>query len=452
MASEARSKLLVISQVYVPDPASVGQHMADVAEMMVRRGHAVRVLTSSRGYENPQNRYSPREHRAGVEVVRLPWSSFGKRSVVHRLLGQLSFLMQVVMRGIFSRGLSGILVSTSPPMASFAAIAIGMVRRVPITYWVMDLNPDQALALGKISQRNPLVKAMQWLNRRIFARAANVVVLDRFMAERIERQYTVRGQLEILPPWPHVAATSQVTSNHIVGAQPPPRDGSIHPFLAEHGLADRFVVMYSGNHSPANPVSTLLQAALALRDDARLAFVFVGGGLGKREVDQAITMHRPPNIWSLPYQPLESLQDSLSAADLHIVTLGNEMVGIIHPCKIYGAMAVGRPVLLVGPRPSHAAELIEQNKIGWSVNHGDAVGLVCRLRAAIETPRAELDAMGERARRVICERFAKEMLCGAFCTVLDRAIGRATVQESMHRRRGIERWEPLTSDVTQNLP
>jgi glycosyltransferase involved in cell wall biosynthesis len=218
-------------------------------------------------------------------------------------------------------------------------------------------------------------------------------------------------------------------------------------FRKKHRLEGRFVVMYSGNHSPANPVTTLLEAALALRDDERFMFVFVGGGIGKREVEQAIESHRPKNIRSLPYQPLERLQESLSGADLHVVTLGDDMVGIIHPCKIYGALAVGRPVLLVGPRPSHAADLIDQNEIGWQVNHGDVAGLVKRLQAIVETPRSELAAIGQRAQQVVSERFAKEILCEAMCDVLDRAAGLVEAHEPIRRPIGIDRWEPVTSDA-----
>ena len=337
MPKSQKPLLLVISQVYVPDPASVGQHLADVAEGMVQRGYDVRVLTSRSGYENPHEKYAPRELRAGVQILRLPWSSFGKKSLAHRLIGQAAFLIQVIARGVFARRLAKILVSTSPPMASFAAIVIGLVRRVPITYWVMDLNPDQAVALHKIKPNALLVRLMKWLNRRIFARAAQVVVLDRFMAERIGQQYKVRGQLEIIPPWPH--------EDHLevpVGAD---------PFQAQYNPDGKFVVMYSGNHSLASPVTTLLEAALRMQDDPRFLFMFIGGGLGKREVDEAIASRRPANIISLPYQPLERIGYSLRTADVHAVTLGNEMVGIIHPCKVYGAMAVGRPVLFVGPPP-----------------------------------------------------------------------------------------------------
>jgi len=236
-----------------------------------------------------------------------------------------------------------------------------------------------------------------------------VVVLDRYMAERVKRQYRVHGRMEVLAPWPHELAFDEAAA----GA---------NPFRAEHQLDGRFVVMYSGNHSPASPVATLLQAALRLRDDPRLVFLFIGGGLGKREVDEAIAAQRPANIISLPYQPLERIKYSLSAADLHVVTLGNDMVGIIHPCKIYGAMAAGRPVLVIGPRPSHASDLVERHEIGWRANHGDVDGVVAAIRHAAEMPAESRAAIGRRARAAIRDHFGKPELCAAFCDVVERGI------------------------------
>ena len=80
--------ILVISQVYPPDPTSVGQHMHDAARGLAARGYAVRVLTSARGYDNPSVKYQPRELKDGVDIIRLPLSSLGKRTILHRLLGQ----------------------------------------------------------------------------------------------------------------------------------------------------------------------------------------------------------------------------------------------------------------------------------------------------------------------------------------------------------------------------
>ena len=144
---------MILCQVYVPDPAAVGQQVADAAEEMERRGYAVVVYTSARGYDDPSRKYPSRETRNGVEVRRLPLSSFGKSSIPVRLVAQVLFLVQATARALLTRGLCGVVVSTSPPFCGAAGVVVSRLRGVPLKYWVMDLNPDQMVAMGKLGPR-----------------------------------------------------------------------------------------------------------------------------------------------------------------------------------------------------------------------------------------------------------------------------------------------------------
>jgi len=404
--SKPMKTLLVLSQVYPPDPASVGQHVADAASEMVKRGYRVVVLTSARGYDDPTQKYTRKETVNGVEIRRLPLSSFGKKSIFLRLLGQFSFLMQCLARGILTRDLKSILVSTSPPMCSIAAIVIGTVRRAAIKYWVMDINPDQLIAMGGIKESALAVKAFNLLNRMILRRATNVIALDRFMAKRTIAKVDVSDQLAVMPPWPHEDYLDVVKHED-------------NPFREEHSLSGKFVIMYSGNHSIVHPITTLLEAAVRHKDDPRLVFMFIGGGLAKKDVERTIENDNPGNIITLPYQPIEDLKYSLSAADIHVVSMGNEMVGIVHPCKVYGAMAVARPLLLLGPRPCHASEIIDEYNIGWCIEHGDVDQAVSTIKTMLDTSPSDLADLGKRAQEVISTKFSKERLCGKFCDLLE---------------------------------
>lgn len=401
--------LLILSQVYPPDPTSVGQHIADVAVAMVKRGYRVVVITSARGYDDPSIKYPHRETVDGVEIRRLALSSFGKKSILLRLLGQSGFLVQCVMRGLCTRPLDCLMVSTSPPMCSVAAIIIGTLRRVRIKYWVMDLNPDQMISLGMITQRSWPARIFNWLNRRILGRADDIVALDRFMAQRLMGKHDVESKMTILPPWPHDDHLELIAHES-------------NPFRVEHDLNDRFVIMYSGNHGYCTPVSTILQAALQLQDDPRLLFMFIGGGVGKKEVNDLIAQHKPNNIVSLPYQPLSQIKYSLSAADVHLVSIGNEAVGVVHPCKVYGAMAVARPILLLGPELCHVSDIVLDSDIGWRVSHDDIDEAVKTLKAIAATSPQRLQAMGLHARELITTKYSKQDLCGKFCDILERDV------------------------------
>ena len=405
-----RRTFLIFSQVYVPDPASVGQHMHDVAAEMVRRGYRVLVYCSERGYDDPTVRYAREETRDGVEIRRIPWASFGKKTIAHRVAGTASFMSQVLLRGLATREVDGLLFSTSPPMIGFAGTLQKWFRHVPTTYWAMDLNPDQLIAMGKLRSASPAARFLEASNRMILRNADLVVALDRFMADRLRpRCPGLDSKLAIIPPWPHEA--------HV---EPVPHE--TNPFRKEHGLDGKFVVMYSGNHSPANPLDTLLAAAERLKDDDRFGFLFVGGGVGKKAVEEFVRDRGIGNALCLPYQPIESLRYSLSAADVHVVSLGQEMVGIIHPCKIYGSMTVARPVLFFGPRPSHVSDLLDQHGFGWHVDHGDVDAAVDRLQSMSALPSGQLTRMGETARRVLRGSLSQAQLCGVMCDRIEQTM------------------------------
>ena len=406
MPENNQRTLLVLSQVYPPDPTSVGQHMHDAAAEMVKRGFRVKVLASGRGYEDSSKVYAPRETMDGVEVRRLPLSSFGKSSILIRLIGGISFTLQCILSGIFTKGMTHMLVSTSPPMCPFAAVVISLFRKVHITYWVMDLNPDQMVALGKLKESSFFVKVFDWLNRRILNRSRAVVAMDRFMADRLNRKVDITEKLVVSPPWPH--------EDHI---EPVLHDEN--PFRKEHELDGKTVIMYSGNLSIASPVTTILEAARRLEEIDDLLFLFIGGGLGKKEVDELIVKENPPNIRSLPYQPIERLRYSLSAADVHLVSVGQDIVGICHPCKIYGSMAVSRPILLLGPNPCHVSDIIDGQEIGWSLEYGDVDRAEQIIRDIYACSHEQRQQMGRRAREVVDQRFTKTHLCGKFCDVVE---------------------------------
>jgi len=398
-------RLLVLSQVYVPDPAAVGQHMAEAAAEMARRGWDVVVLTSARGYNDPSVRYKRRETIDGVDVRRLPLSSFGKRGFAIRILAAILFMSQTILRGLFMQRPDAIIVSTSPPMCIVAALVIRLFRRADIKFWVMDINPEQLEVLGHIKPGSLAARMMDAFNRMILKRSTDVVVLDRFMGDTMCRKLDVSDKMSIIPPWPH--------EDHVT---PVPHEEN--PFRKEHGLDGRFVFMYSGNHGLALPLETMLQAAVACKDDPRAMFVFIGDGARKHEVDDCIREHALTNMLSLPYQPMDRLRYSLSAADVHLISVGDGMVGVIHPCKVYGAMAAARPVLLFGPDPCHVSDIMREGDFGWHVQHGDVEGAIEAYAQAMRLPREEWAAMGARARRMVDTTLSKGRLCGRFCDVV----------------------------------
>jgi glycosyltransferase involved in cell wall biosynthesis len=174
-------------------------------------------------------------------------------------------------------------------------------------------------------------------------------------------------------------------------------------------LSEKFVVMYSGNHSPCHPLDTLLDAARALKERSEIVFCFVGGGSEQIKVRDRATKHGLTNVKCLPYQPLNELAGSLSAADLHVVVMGEPFVGIVHPCKVYNIMSVGAPTLYIGPTLSHVTDIASKQQYRFFIaTHGDVNGVV----------KAVLQATKEHERQPVIT-FAKHILLPQLIDVIE---------------------------------
>ena len=402
--------IVLLSHAFPPDPAAVGQHMADLAGVLVRTGYRVVVITSDRGYDDASIRFARNETAPdGFEIHRLAHTSFGKTTLFHRAMAIVSFMVQAAVAVARMENLDGMVYSTSPPFIGVVATVIGKLRGVPTVFWAMDLNPDQLVALGKLTPSSVLTRMMRAVNRFTLQRAGLVVALDRLMAARLAAQGAQTDRLVVIPPW---SPDEQL--------QAVPR--SENAFRARHGLTDCIVVMYSGNHTQSNPLTTLLAAATALQDVSHLKFVFVGGGIAKREIEELISHGNLRNTLSLPYQPRSDLAASLSAADVHVVSLGAQMAGVIHPCKVYGAMAVARPILYFGPSPSHVSAIIDECGNGWNVQHGNVDDTITILKTIAASRYEELDEMGARGRMIMDTRFQPAALANTVARAIDRAF------------------------------
>lgn len=367
-----RLRVLLLNQCFHPDHVSSAQHLTDLALGLVEAGHEVVAVSSSRGYDDPTRRFPARETWRGVEIHRIWTPGLGKSARWRRFVDFAAFWVSAFLILLRLGRFDVTVCLTSPPLISSLGQIMALLHGGAVVPWVMDLNPDEAVAAGWLKEGALPERVMSALQRWSFSRAARIVALDRFMAERLRAKGVRADAIHIDAPWSHDDAVRWDVAG---------RDA----FRAQHGLADRFVVMYSGNHSPCHPLDTVLDAARQLAAHPTLHFLFVGGGSEHGKVRAYAEKHGLKNITCLPYQPKESLPASLSAADLHLVVMGAPFVGMVHPCKVYNILALGLPFLGIGPAECHLADLaarLPDARYARTGRHGDVPGLVRVLEEA----------------------------------------------------------------------
>ena len=118
-----------------------------------------------------------------------------------------------------------------------------------------------------------------------------------------------------------------------------------------------------------------------------------------------------------PYQPRARLAESLSAADVHLVSLRPELEGLVVPSKIYGILAAGRPALFIGDDDGEIARLLAANGCGRTVATGDGAALAATVLALGRDP-ALVGHMGRRARAAFEAEFDKRAAVARWAELL----------------------------------
>jgi glycosyltransferase involved in cell wall biosynthesis len=124
--------------------------------------------------------------------------------------------------------------------------------------------------------------------------------------------------------------------------------------------------------APAADISTAGRAGGPPRP---LKWLFVGSGALLDVLKAEVSRRRLTSVCFKPYQPRERLAESLSAADVHLVSLRPELEGLIVPSKFYGVAAAGRPTVFIGDEDGEIARLIARHKCGQTVAAGDGRAL-----------------------------------------------------------------------------
>jgi glycosyltransferase involved in cell wall biosynthesis len=458
-------KILLLNQTFYPDVVATAQQLSDLAVGLTRRGHEVTVMTGRRAYDDPTRLFPRTETWQGINIQRLATTSFGKTAKWRRAADFASFIGACCLRLLTLPRPDAVVALTTPPLISFIGAGYARLRGARFFYWVMDLNPDEAIAAGWLRADSLASWLLRWMSRYSFRSAEKIIALDKFMRARIEAKGIASDKIAVIPPWSHDDAVRFDAEGR-------------EAFRRAHGLADKFVVMHSGNHSPCHPLDTLLAAAARLAHRKDIVFSFVGGGSEFRRIEAMVknqnehpasniqhptsniqhstsniqhstsniqhstsniqhptsneqaesatrithqasrTTHPFPNLLCLPYQPLARLSASLSAADLHVVVMGEAFVGTIHPCKIYNVLGVGAPVLYIGPSPSHLADVLDDLRsavCGW-VRHGEVDCCVSVIeRFAAQRRRGEPERYAG-----VAHRFSQQVLLPQLVAELER--------------------------------
>jgi colanic acid biosynthesis glycosyl transferase WcaI len=402
-------RLIFVNRFFFPDHSATSQILSDLAFHLAASGREVQVVTSAQIYDAPRASLPEFATVNGVQVHRVPSSRFGRGSLVGRSFDYLTFYRSARRRLIGLARPGDLLVAkTDPPLLSLPVMAAARRRGAGLINWLQDLYPEIAVALDVPLIRRPFV-ARQLARRRdrsLQAAEANVVVGE-LMAKKLAALGVAPARIHVIPNW----------CNDVELRPLPAAD---NPLRQAWGLQDKFVFGYSGNLGRVHQFDTVLAAAASLRDDPRFVFLMIGGGKRYEELRKAVERERLAGSFRfMPYQPRESLAQSLGVCDAHWVSLNPKLEGLLVPSKFYGIAAAGRPIVMIGDPDGELGRLVTAHRCGFVVKAGDAdtlAGILRRLAGESDT----VAQMGEQAQQLLEARFSRAQTLERWRQLLDR--------------------------------
>jgi len=374
---------------YWPDQAATGQLLTELAEDLVNRHGCTVSVVAGRALHAPADaqrtrRMFDRETRNGVTILRANGTRFSPVRFAGRATNYLSYFTSAAVAGR-AIGSPDVVVSlTDPPVVGLAARAAARRSGARFVFLCEDVFPEVASLLEDFHSKT-VNRTLNHINRSLLRSADATVALGERMRRRlVDEKGAPASRVHVIHNWADCEA--------IV---PGSKDNS---FSRAHGLADRFVVMHSGNVGLSQNLDVLIEAAARLQSKEKLVVVIVGDGARRPALEREVERRGLANVRFLPYTPKDRLHGAFASADAFVVSLKAGIEGYIVPSKVYGILAAGRPFVAAVDESCEVAAIARDHACGVLAQPNDPDSLAASIVSLYDNPH-EAHAMGERARR-----------------------------------------------------
>jgi len=395
-----RKKILwIISELYYPENNQTGYYMTQIAEGLTGN-FDVKVICGQPNYAARGTQAPKKEFHKNVEIFRVWSTTLNKDVIFLRIVNMLTLGVSIFVKTLIKIKLNDkILVVSAPPSLPFTTALAAKFRGIKYSLVIQDKYPETLIAVGKTESNSFFVKTLNFLNKLLYRNSEKIVVVGRDMKELVKSQIDKINsgstpEIEVIQNW---ASLEEI--------EPTPREEN--KLLKELGILQKFVFLYAGNMGHPQDIESIFECVNKLKMDGRFHFLFIGGGVKRKWLEQKVLTNELENITILPPRPRSEQKVFLNACDVGFVTLVKKMLGVAMPSRTYNFLAAGKPVLALTEEGSEVARVIEEDNVGWHVAPGEPEPLL-QMIYQIYNEREHIAEMGIRARFAALKKYSAQ--------------------------------------------
>jgi len=382
------------------------------ARELIRHGHEVVIIASGVHYAIRKEKALAAGERWRHEVIEgVPFCwvrspEFSENRLI-RLWNMTAFAARLwAGTGVGKLAKPDIILGSSPSLfAALAAERLAKRFRVPFVLEVRDIWPQTVIDLGRVSERHPIICAMRWIERHLYAKADHIVtVLPKAQDYMVEKG---------VPP-DKISWLPNGTDFRMVPE--PERAG-------EDGI---LTVMYTGAHGLANGLGLMLDTAALLEREGygdRVRFSLVGDGPEKPVLQERARKENLANVQFADPVPKREICRKLLEADVCVeIQMDTSLYQWgTSPNKVFDYLAAARPILFCGREPLTS---VTEAQAGICVRPENPRAMADAVKQFIEMPDDERWEMGLRGRRYVEEHHDFARLTDRLADILREVAAR----------------------------
>lgn len=403
-----KKKVLIFAHYYHPDVASTGQILKDQAEGMLEDFDVtvICVVPSYGGLISSEYKTQKyyKENINGVKVIRVRVPEFSKDNKFSRIKNIVAYFFGAIAACRKVGKQDYVFTISQPPILGGLLGVLGKwMKHAKMIYCIQDFNPEQIMAVGYFKNKLVLNAAMA-MDKFSCRRSDLIITVGRDLVKTLKSRFSGKK----VPK--HVMINNWIDEKEIY---PLTSDNSdVLRFKEKYGLADKFVIMYSGNIGLYYDLENIIKVIEKFKDaktseGKEIVFAFVGAGSVLDALVQYKEAQNLDNVVFIPYQPKEELIYSLNAADIHWCVNAKGIKGVSCPSKFYGIAACAKPVIAVLEEESEIRMLIEEAGCGVVSEPGDYQAIEDNILKVI-TETEKIKEMGTAGYNLLVSKLTKQ--------------------------------------------
>ncbi|SEA73725.1 Glycosyltransferase involved in cell wall bisynthesis [Thiothrix caldifontis] len=391
-------RLLIVAQYFWPENFRIN----DLVTELIHRGHEITVLTGKPNYPDGiifkefldnQEKFSTYH---GAEVIRVPLFPRGKGGW-RLILNYFSFALNATLIGSWKlrkKNFDAIFsFEPSPITVALPAIALRKQKKIPFTFWILDLWPETLEAIGVVRSKI-LLKWIGKLVTFIYNRTDLILAQSQSFITQIRQYAGTKSHIEYYPSWSETL--------------PDLEDAPAAPEV----IADnnKFNIVFAGNIGEAQDFPAILAAAEHLKHHDSIRWLIVGDGRQAEWVTSEIIKRGLENkVVMLGRHPLERMPSFFKHADALLVSLKDTPIfSMTIPGKVQTYLATGIPIIAM--LNGEGANIIEKAQSGLTCPAGNSQQLAEIVLKLSLMPLDERQRMGNNGKILNETTFNRERL------------------------------------------